>query len=105
MGRNKPVVRPIATLGNELRDELVEIRADLLRLQGEARAAGNWQKEMACLDRRLKLVELRVREVREHSVNVMAVNFDVDSKIAEKMSVAFLARQRMLKAKGEPDDE
>jgi hypothetical protein len=96
---------PIKTLGSELRDELAEIRGDLQRIQAEARTDKDWKKELAVLDRRLKLVELHVREVREHSTNVMQVNFDVSAKTGEAMATAFLARQRILKANGERDGE
>jgi hypothetical protein len=98
-------IMPIRTPGNELRDELSEIRGDLQRIQGEARLAGDWRKELAVLDRRLKLVELSVKELRDNSTNVALVNFDVSSATAEKMSVAFLARQRLLKLNGEKDGE
>ncbi len=55
------------------------------------------------LDRRLKVVELRLRETREYNNTILSVNFDVDPQTAEKMAVAFLAQQRTLKANGESD--
>lgn len=94
---------PVTSLGNELAAEVAQIKDDLERIQREARNAGDWKKELAVLDRRLKLVELRLREAREHSINIMSVNFDVDSKTAEKMALAYLAQQRTLKASGESD--
>ncbi len=66
-------------------------------------AAGDWKKELAVLDRRLKVVELRLRETREYNNTILSVNFDVDPQTAEKMAVAFLAQQRTLKANGESD--
>lgn len=103
MTRQRQVVA-ITSLARELGDEIVEIKADLQRIQAEARAAGDWKKELAVLDRRLKIVELRLRETREHNNNVLCVNFDVDPQTAEKMAVAFLAQQRTLKASGGESD-
>jgi len=99
MPRRRPIV-PITALCNELQAEIVEINTDLARLQKLAREAGNWKMEFGVLDRRLKLIELRLREVREHSLNVMNVNFDVDTRTAEKMALAFLARQRQIRDNG-----
>jgi hypothetical protein len=100
MGRQRQLA-PITSLGNELAAEIVEIKGDLVRLQQLARESGNWRMELAALDRRLKLIELRLREVRDYHTSILNVNFDVDSKTAEKMAVAFLARQRQLRENGE----
>ena len=100
-----PQLSPITSLGRELGDEIADIKMDLARIQTEARTAGDWKKELAVLDKRIKLVELRLREAREHSINVMSVNFDVDSKTAEKMALAYLAQQRTLKAAGESNGD
>src|SRR5262245_31335812 len=99
MSRPRQIVP--SALGNELALEVAEIKADLRRLQNSAREAGDWKKELLVLDRRLKLVELRLKEVREYSTNILSVNFDVDTKTAEKMATAFLAKQRQLRANGE----
>lgn len=100
-----PQIAPVTSLGNELVAEVIEIKEDLERIQREARNAGDWKKELAVLDKRIKLVELRLREAREHSISVMSVNFDIDEKAAEKMALAFLAKQRTLKAAGESDGQ
>jgi hypothetical protein len=103
MSRQRQAV-PITSLARELGDEIVEIKADLQRIQAEARTVGDWKKELAVLDRRLKIIELRLRETRDYNNNVLSVNFDVDAKTAEKMAVAFLARQRQLRDSGEVID-
>src|SRR5437879_6426622 len=102
MSRPRQIV-PITAPGNELHAEIVEVKADLARLQRQARESGNWKMEVAMLDRRLKIIELRLREVRDYSTNVMQVNFDVDAKVAERMAISFLARQRELRENGELD--
>ena len=94
---------PVRNLGNEISGEIFEIKADLIRLQTEARAVKDWKKELACLDRRVRLVECLLRDVRERQTNILAVNFDVPPEIAEKMAVAFLAKQRLLKENGDVD--
>jgi hypothetical protein len=102
VGRNGQVV-PIANVGNELAEEIRDLKDDLRRLQGEAFLAKDWKKELAIIDRRVRLLEVRLRELREHSTNILSVNFDVDTKTAEKMATAFLAKQRHLAANGESD--
>ena len=97
-------ISPITTLGTELGEEILEIKLDLVRIQKDAREAGDWKKELAVMDRRLKIVEMRLREVREHSTNILSVNFDVDEKTASKMALAFLSRQRLRETNGGPDD-
>lgn len=94
------------TLGAEIVDEVLAIKADLKRLQEVARAAGSQVSELAVIDRRVKLVDTLLRDARDHSTNILNVNFDLDPKVAEKMAVAFLARQRQLREAGEelPDD-
>ena len=89
------------SFGHELSTELVGIKEDLNRLQRDARQSGNWKAELAVIDKRLKICELQLKEAREHSTNILAVNFDVDAGTAEKMALAFLERQRQLTASGE----
>lgn len=94
-------LQSIRDTGSELVAEVFEIRTDLARLQAEARNSGDWKRELAVLDRRMRLVEMHLRDVRERVTNSLHVNFDLDQKTTEKMATAFLARQRLLRDSGE----
>jgi hypothetical protein len=100
--RATPIIR---TPGNDLRDEIAEVQGDLRRIQSEARAANDWKRELAVLDRRVRLIEVRLKDLKDQVVNQLNVNFDLDNATAEKMSVAFLAKQRLLKQNGDEDGE
>jgi hypothetical protein len=89
----------------EIRGKLAELDAELRAMQEQGKAKGDLRLELGAIDRRLRLLELQLKELtaaRAAAVpaepsttnNVLAIS--VDPKTAERIASAYLLRRQLL---------
>jgi hypothetical protein len=92
---------------SNLKVEIEELKAELTRIQAEGKADGDWKRELAAFDRRLRLLELQARtsgEMKDQSTGTTNVlNINLDERTARKMAETFIARARLKAAGGAHD--